>query len=170
MKKNNIISKLGFFFLFFSFLLFSACEKDNRDYVPYVEVDIVLDLQIDLSGLGNLDAATITPNSLGLGELSFSSPSIPSINLGQAVFGNGIIIYRISQYEFAAYDITCTYRADIDYCSLDMGTNWLIPKCPCCDAEFNLLLEGAPPISGPAALPLQKYNTFIRNDKLYIKN
>jgi len=77
MKKNNIISKLGFFFLFSSILVFTSCKNDNRDYVPYVEVDIVLDLQIDLAGLGNLDAATITPNSIGLGELSFSSPRLP---------------------------------------------------------------------------------------------
>ena len=170
MQKNNIIPKLGFFFLILSFLLVPSCEKDNRVYVPYVDVDLVLDLQIDLSGLGILEAATITPNSLGLGVLSFSSPHLPSINIGQAVYGNGIILYRISQYEFAAYDITCTYRADIDYCALDMGTNWLIPKCPCCDSEFNLLLEGAPPISGPAAMPLKEYNTFIRNNQLYIKN
>ena len=85
MRKNNIISKLGFFFLIILFLCFQGCENDNRDYVPFVEVDLVLDLQIDLAGLGNLDAATITPNSLGLAELSFSSPNLPSINLGQAV-------------------------------------------------------------------------------------
>ena len=135
-----------------------------------MDVDLVLDLQIDLSGLGVLEAATITPNSLGLGEIRFSSPHLPTINIGQAVYGNGLILYRISQNEFAAYDITCTYRADIDYCALEMGTNWLIPKCPCCNSEFNLLLDGAPPISGPAALPLMKYTTFIRNNQLYIKN
>ena len=167
---NLFISKLGFFFLILFFLSFSSCKNDNRDYVPYVDVDLVLDLQIDLSGLGVLEAATITPNSLGLGEIRFASPHLPAINIGQAVYGNGLILYRISQYEFAAYDITCTYRADIDYCALEMGTNWLIPKCPCCDSEFNLLLDDAPPISGPAVLPLQKYNTFIRNNQLYIKN
>jgi len=170
MQKNNPVSKLGFFFLFLAFLGFSACEKDNRDNVPYVEVDLILDLQTDLAALGNLDAATVTPNSLGLARLNFSSSNVRPIDLGQAVYGNGLIIYRISQYEFAAYDITCTYRADIDYCALEMGTNWLVPGCPCCDSEFNLLLEGAPPISGPAALGLKQYNTFVRNNRLYIKN
>jgi hypothetical protein len=170
MKENNMISKLGFFFVILPILFFPSCENDNRDVVPFVKVDIVLDLQIDLSGLGNLEVATITPNSLGLGRLTFSSPHIKPIDLGQAVYGNGIILYREDTYVFHAYDITCTYRADIDYCALEMGDNWYYPTCPCCESVFNLLLEGAPPIKEPAALPLQQYNTFIRNNQLYIKN
>jgi Rieske Fe-S protein len=82
---------------------------------------------------------------------------------------NGLIIYRIGIDEFAVYDITCTFKASTDFCALEMDDTWLIPKCPCCGSEFNILLE-ASPVSGPAASALKQYYTFIRNNQLYIKN
>ena len=164
-------SKITLFFLIVvAELIIGSCKNDNRDYVPYVPVDLTLDLQADLAHLGNLDVAIVTPGTTGLGVLQFSNPKLNPIYTGQAVHGNGIIIYRLSVTEFFAYDITCTFNAEVDYCPLEMGDNWLLPECPCCESKFNLLLEGAPRISGPAALPLQQYNTFIRNNRLYIKN
>jgi len=169
MRSIKYNSKLGLFFFIFIFIVIESCKDNKHDYVPYVTVNLILDLQTDLSYLGVSEAATITPNNSGFGVIRFSSPKIPEINLGQEVYGNGLIIYRIDLNEFAVYDITCTFKADIDYCALEMDNTWLVPKCPCCNSEFNILLE-ATPISGPAALPLKPYTTFIRNNQLFIKN
>ncbi len=169
MKTINDYSKLGFFFLIFIITATESCNDNDHDYVPYVTVNLVLDLQTDLSYLGVSETATITPNEQGFGIIHFASSKLPEITLGQQVYGNGLIIYRIDLNEFAVYDITCTYRANTDYCALEMDETWLVPKCPCCDSEFNIPLD-ATPVSGPAALPLKSYNTFIRNNQLYIKN
>jgi hypothetical protein len=169
MRTIQYISKLGLFFLIFIITGTESCRDDKNDWVPYVLVNLVLDLQTDLSYLGVSETAIILPNDNGFGVLHFASPKNPEITLGQAVYGNGLIIYRIDINEFAVYDITCTFKASSDYCALEMDDTWLVPKCPCCESEFNILLE-ASPISGPAALPLKPYTTFIRNNQLFIKN
>ncbi|KPK88076.1 MAG: hypothetical protein AMS27_00560 [Bacteroides sp. SM23_62_1] len=169
MKTKQYIPKLGLFFLIFIIPGVESCKDNNKDYVPYVPVNLVLDLQTDLSYLGVGETAIITPNEYGFGVLHFASPKYPEITLGQEVYGNGLIVYRFDINEFVTYDITCTFNATTDYCALDMDDTWLIPKCPCCQSEFNILLE-ASPVSGPAALPLKAYTTFIRNNQLYIKN
>ena len=162
-------SKLFLFSLIIAFVLIVSCKDTNKDYVPYVPVDIVLDLQADLSHLGVGEAATITPDQQGFGVFRFSASNLPVISLGQPLLGNGLILYRIGTTEFSAFDITCTFNAAADYCALEMDDTWLIPECPCCSSEFNILLE-ASPVSGPAVLPLKQYSTFVRNNQLFIKN
>jgi Rieske Fe-S protein len=166
---KTILSKLFLFSLILAFVLNESCKDTNKDSVPYITVDIVLDLQADLSHLGVGQSATITPNEQSFGVLRFSSSKFPEISLGQQVLGNGLILYRMGTTEFTVYDITCTYNATIDYCALEMDDTWLVPKCPCCGSEFNLLLE-ASPVSGPAALPLKQYSAFVRNNQLFIRN
>jgi hypothetical protein len=166
---NTNLSKLFLFLLIIAFVLIVSCKDINKDNVPYVPVDIVLDLQADLSNLGVGESAILTPDALNFGVLRFSSSKLPVISLGQQVLGNGLILYRIGTTDFAAYDITCTFNATIDYCTLEMDDTWLVPKCPCCRSEFNMLLE-ASPISGPASLPLKQYSTFVRNNQLFIRN
>ncbi len=103
------ISKLG---LFFGILIISSiltgCTKDNGDEVPYVYLNLNLDLSTDLSQLGVMETATITPDKNGLGVIRFSHPDYPeiSLGLGQILNGNGLIIYRRDIYEYAVYDIT----------------------------------------------------------------
>lgn len=169
MKKIQYISKLGLFFLLFTIAGTESCRDDKNDYIPYVPVNLILDLQTDLSYLGVSESATIIRNEYGFGVLHFASPKYPQITLGQEVYGNGLILYRKDLNEYVVYDITCTFKASTDYCALEMDDTWLVPKCPCCQSEFNLLLD-ASPISGPAALPLKQYTTFIRNNQLFIKN
>ncbi len=166
---NSVLSKLFLFLLILTFILSQSCKDNINDDVPYVSIDIVLDLQADLSYVGVSETAILTPDPQGSGVLSFSSSKYSPITLGQFIQGNGLIIYRLAIDEFVVYDITCTYKASTDYCALEMDDTWLIPKCPCCGSEFNILLEGSP-VSGPAALALKQYSSFIRNNQLYIKN
>lgn len=166
---NSVRSKLFLFLLIITFILSESCNDNINDGVPYVSIDIVLDLQADLSYVGVGETAILTPDTQGSVILSFSSSKYSPITLGQFMQGNGLIIYRQAVDEFAVYDITCTYKASTDYCALEMDDTWLIPKCPCCGSEFNILLE-ASPVSGPAAVSLKQYSCFIRNNQLYIKN
>jgi len=166
---NSVRSKLFLFLLIITFIQIESCKDNINDDVPYVSIDIVLDLQADLSYIGVGETAILTPDPQGSGILSFSSSKYSPITLGQFIQGNGLIIYRQAIDEFAIYDITCTYKASTDYCALEMDETWLIPECPCCGSEFNILLEGSP-VSGPAAQALKQYSCFIRNNQLFIKN
>ncbi len=170
MKERTFFSKLGLFFLLLAFLVnFLSCKKDNQDVVPYVPVNLILDLQTDLAHLGVGETATITRNNQGFGVIRFTSPNYPSISLGQEVYGNGLILYRISIYEFAVYDKTCTFRASTDNCAVEMDDTGLIPECPCCHSQFIIPLDGSVK-QGPAALPLKAYPSFVRNNQLIISN
>lgn len=153
---NSVHSKLFLFLLIIMFIISESCKDNINDDVPYFSIDIVLDLQADLSYVGVGETAILTPDPQGSGILSFSSSKYSPITLGQFIQGNGLIIYRQAVDEFAVYDITCTYKASTDYCALEMDDTWLIPECPCCGSEFNILLEGSP-VSGPAALALKQY-------------
>jgi len=146
-----------------------SCRNENQDVVPYVPVNLILDIQNDLAHLGVGETATIVKDEQGFGVISYTHPDYPQIRLGQQVFGNGLILYRIAQYEFAVYDKTCTYRASDDYCAVEMDDTGLIPQCPCCQSKFAIPIDGAI-ANGPAAVPLKAYHSFIDNYSLYLSN
>jgi hypothetical protein len=159
--------------LFFIILLFMAgnpsCHEENQEAVPYVPVDLILDIQTDLGHLGVGETALIIPDEQGYGVLSFSAPNYPVIRLGQQVYGHGLILYRAALYEFMAFDRTCTYRASTDYCAVEMDETGLVPECPCCNSQFMIPLEGAVN-RGPAVMPLKTYNSYVNNNQLFISN
>ena len=128
MRKYVTISKLGLFFgILATAISFTACVKDNKDVVPYAHIDLILDLSTDLSHLGPQETATVTPLPNGIGGvIRFSHPQYPEIPLGagQILQGNGVIIYRSDVYEYEVYDITCTFQAQTDYCSLDRNDDF----------------------------------------------
>ena len=167
---QRFITKLGLFFILTLLIPGNySCHNDNHDVVPYIPVNLILDIQTDLGHLGVGECATIVPDEQGFGTISFTHPSYPEIRLGQQVYGNGLILYRMAQYEFAVYDKTCTYRASTDYCALEMDETGLIPRCPCCGSEFAIPIDGAI-ASGPAVLPLKAYSAYINSYQLYISN
>ena len=170
MKNKTDVAKLILFFLLLSITaIYPSCKKDNQDVVPYVPVNLALELQTDLAHLGVGETATITPDNRGFGVIRFTSPDYPVITLGQEVHGHGIILYRESMYDFAAYDKTCTFCANTDYCAVEMDDTGLIPECPCCQSQFIIPMDGAVN-QGPAALPLKAYPAFVRNNQLFISN
>ena len=137
-------SKLKLFLLFFiASLLLISCEKNN-DIIPYVPVNIYISIDPDLANLGVGGSAVYT------GGL------------------NGILIYRKSVYEFAAYERTCTYRPS-DNCAIEIDETGLIPECPCCGSKFILTNEGSV-LEGPAVFPLKQYQTTVTGNILHIHN
>lgn len=170
MRCFELITKVGFFFIIFLLIAGNhSCRNDNQDVVPYVPVNLILDIQTDLGHLGVGETAIIVPGEEGYGILSFSAPDYPVIRLGQEVSGNGLILYREAQYEFMAFDRTCTFQASIDYCAVEMDDTGLVPGCPCCQSQFIIPLEGAVK-QGPAVLPLKAYRTYINGYQLFISN
>jgi len=170
MRCADQIPKLGLFFIFLLIIALNhSCNDDNQDAVPYVPVNIVLDIQADLGHLGVGETATILPDENGYGILSFSAPGYPLITLGQKVSGNGLILYREALYEFIVFDCTCTYKASTDYCAVGMDDTGLIPECPCCHSQFVIPLDGAVR-KGPAALPLKEYLASVNGNQLFISN
>lgn len=172
MKHFNFNPKLGLFFLITAIFLIWSCEKDNRDRVPYVYINLSLDLNNELALLGVSETLTITPDRNGNAVIRYGNPDYPSITLGpgQIVNGNGIIIYRAALYQYETYDITCTYRASTDYCRLERSGDFEgLYECPCCGSKF-LVNSGAYVFEGPAAMPLKSYRTIIDGNRLRINN
>jgi len=166
------ISKLGLFFVFTASLAFLGCKRENHDVVPYVFIRLSLDLSNEMALLGVSETATIIPDNNGNGVLSFSNPDYPQITLGpsQIINGNGIIIYRAALSEYEAYDLTCTFRAQTEYCRLDRSPTFDgLYVCPCCDSKF-LVNSGAYVFEGPAALPLKQYLAILNGNQLIINN
>ena len=146
-KYQNIfhskLIKIFLTFLFFSF--FFSCDT-SQDNIPYIYVDIYIDLNkpefFELNAIGNY--VYITGGY------------------------QGIIVYRSSLDEFFAYERTCSY--DID-CRVDVDekTGYMIDTC--CGSEFSLSMDGVV-AKGPATLPLRKYKAiyYPNNKTLRITN
>ncbi len=81
---------------------------------------------------------------------------------------NGIVIYRISETDFAAYDRTCTYQVE-ENCQVSVdNTGVFAVDSVCCSSEF-LLLDGSV-TNGPATYPLKPYNTSFDGTYLRVFN
>ncbi len=163
--------KLKLFAIILLMILPSSCKDDRRDYVPYVKVRLDLGLYTDLANLGIGMAAMIEPieNNLA-GRMSFPGTQLQDVRISQPVYGNGLYIYRAGEFEYWAFDRTCTFNALTDYCAtlLDEKTG-LLPYCPCCSSVFVLPSYGDVQ-KGPAALPLQQYETTVGSGRLLIRN
>jgi nitrite reductase/ring-hydroxylating ferredoxin subunit len=78
---------------------------------------------------------------------------------------HGIIIYRVSQDQFNAYDRTCTYNnAGI----VQVEKSSLIAIDSSCGSTFTLLSGAAQ--HGPATLPLKQYQTSFDGTTLTVSN
>ena len=81
---------------------------------------------------------------------------------------NGVLIYRVSQDEFVAYDRTCTFSV-ADNCQIITDETGLFASDTiCCQSKF-LLLDGSI-TDGPATYPLKKYRTTFDGTYLHVFN
>lgn len=139
------ISKLKkVFIISLIFITFVGCD-DNDEWIPNVRVNLWLDLNTQLATLGLLQARIIQ---------------------GEGV--NGLIIFRLQDREFNAFDRTCPYRPS-DNCKVEFVEEELSARCPCCESEFELFFNGAVK-KGPAKRPLKQYRTSIVGSQLNIFN
>ncbi len=123
---------------------FSSCTKDEQHPVPIVPVEFRI----------NLEFQNIELNSIG----------------GWAYYTGGfrgIVIYRVSQDEFTAFDRACPYHP-YEECGRITVEEPPLAECKCCESTF-LLLDGSP-VSGPARHPLRQYRTVFDDPFLYVGN
>ena len=140
--KNSLL------FVFVSFLFFISCSKNgnNNSNIPYVPV--------------NIDIYPANPQYINL-----------NVDGGWVYLtggSRGIIVYRLAQGEYYAYDRHCTYQP-LDACGkVKMDTDNITLVDTCCGSKF-IVVDGSV-INGPAGLPLQRYQTYYDGTTLHITN
>jgi hypothetical protein len=129
-------------------LLLVQCKKDEEpNGIPYVEVNFTININdpehIKLTTIGNWEYVT-----------------------GGS---RGIIIYRLSSEEFAAFDRHCTYDPTQVCSQLDVDATGLrLNDYDCCGSEFSVV--NGTVLKGPAGLPMKRYATLFDGTTLIVTN
>lgn len=153
--KNNFLLKTYYqiskYFLFFILIAlpFIACnDKDGYADIPYAYINIY-----------------IYPNSTQYNELNTVSGWV---YLRGNSPSRGIIVYRLSQDEFMAYERTCPYdpKEEDAIVAVESSSSTAIDSL--CGSRY-ILTDGSP-FSGPARLPLKQYHTYYNGETLHIYN
>ena len=132
-------------------LLFQGCDKDREHPVPYVRVTVsfnVLHHNLSAPGL----SAQFSRHDLG----------------GSAGY-QGIIVYRLSNDEFRAYDRACPCNPHNCIVSIEED-NPVLAFAPECESRF-ILTDGSV-VEGPSRFPLREYRTSFdpHTNRLMISN
>jgi nitrite reductase/ring-hydroxylating ferredoxin subunit len=79
----------------------------------------------------------------------------------------GIIIYRLSESTYIAYDKNCSYHPYDEACStVEVDLSRLFLKDACCGSSFNF--SDGRVTGGPASRPLIRYRTELTGSVLHI--
>lgn len=146
-----------------------SCEDSKYEQVPYVPVDIEINLYPNLQSLGIGQTAQILPDENNNGYVKIGDDRGTIIPLTSKVFGNGIILYRYDTEVFYAYDRTCTFQPSKNCAIVPDKSGWL-PSCPCCESQFIVTYNGAPTDNSKALLPLKPYFVRVSRGLLHISN
>ena len=136
----------NWFYILLIFTFFISCSKEENANIPLVTVNITIHVN----------------------DPAFNVISVPSswtyVNGGS----RGIIIYRVSNSEFKAYDRHCPYDATNSCALVSVDVSNITGLDDCCGSKF-LLTDGSV-TNGPANLPLKQYNTSFDGNVLRIFN
>ena len=80
----------------------------------------------------------------------------------------GILIYRISLDEFAAFERACPYDWQVSLARIEIDSSGTTLYCPSCKSEFNLI--NGIPYKGPSRYSLKQYQTNYDGNLLYVFN
>ncbi len=154
-------SKLNvFFIIIFLPVLALSCRKAKNDVIPTVYVDFYISLNDPL--FTNL----LTP-------LTYTYVSASTNNLGASAAGydyNGIIVFRLSEEEFYAYDRTCPYDYEVNKKSVKVNVvDDIFAVCPSCGSKFALSANGTP-ASGVSPYPLKNYRAGFNGQLVHVYN
>jgi nitrite reductase/ring-hydroxylating ferredoxin subunit len=141
--------KSKFVFRLFSALmmvvLLTTCRKEEQ-IVPNVAVNITLYIN---------DPQNVSLTSIG-GWLY--------VNGGN----RGVVVHRISQNQFVAFDRTCPYRPDETASQVSVDSSNVILEDRSCGSKF--LLSDGSAIQTPALVPLKAYTTAFDGNAIRIVN
>lgn len=143
-RKYNIIS-LVFVVLFIIGLW--SCDKDkNNNYVDIPNVYVNFYLQPD--GIDFLPSNTW--------------------KVYEYEGYRGVLIYRIDQFTFHAYEMTCPYDAAEECARVQVDASGILLIDSCCMSTYNIL-DGMP-AGGPSTLALKQYFTEYNGVQLHVYN
>ncbi len=133
--------------LYILILMFTitGCRKRNRDRVPDVPVNIVININ----------------------QPDFFNLMVPQGWVYITGGSRGIIVYRKSENEFIALERHSPYQPE-DNCAVTVDDDGSIITDPCSDSKW-LITDGSI-VQGPTAYPLQTYNTSFSDPILSITN
>jgi nitrite reductase/ring-hydroxylating ferredoxin subunit len=127
-------------------IIFSSCSKNDNSNIPLVPVNL----------------------NLHINDPAYINITVPGgwiyINGGS----RGIIVYRLSNDEFNAYDRHCTYDSSNSCALVSVDISNITGLDDCCGSKF-ILTDGSV-TQGPASLPLKQYNTSFNGSVLSIFN
>jgi Rieske Fe-S protein len=147
-QESNLLT---FCLLFLVAIIFNGCGDSESDVVPNVEVRV-----------NYINIYEPAYNSL----LSISGSAIvPNVGYGK----NGIIIFRVNEDEFKAYDCTCTNEIEAGCGVVKNEKNVAGAVCSCCGSEFELVIGGTV-TKGPAKYSLKEYHVYFNDPYLTIRN
>ena len=138
------MKKITLFFIIA--FIFNACGVPIHEKIPTVPVDITISLG---------DANYYKLNQYG-GHLYLTGGV------------SGIIVYRLNDYTFKAYDRACPYDWENPDSWLWVEDDGLMIYDSCCGSRFNIL-DGTV-VNGPANLPLKYYRATFDGMLLRIYN
>ena len=129
------------------FLATGSCTKQQpHDTIPNVAVDVYIDVNSTLY---------LQLNTVG-GWLYLTGGY------------KGILVYRVSEDEFVAYDRACPYDPLVQESRLQMDIGNLTVVDTVCKSKF-VILDGSI-VEGPATVPLKRYRTTFDGNILHIFN
>jgi nitrite reductase/ring-hydroxylating ferredoxin subunit len=88
-----------------------------------------------------------------------------SVNLTGGI--NGIILYRLNNDEFLAWERTCPY-VPTDNCKISIDESNVFCECPCCESKYNIMDGMA--YDGPSRYSLKSYQTYFDGLNIRIYN
>lgn len=131
---------------FLIILLFCACEDDNNSGIPLVDTNITISIN---------DPAYLKLKTIGGWEYITGG-------------SRGIIVYRLSNTEFKAYDRHCTFQPSSTCALVSVDPNNITASDNCCGSTFSLINGSV--TSPPALSPLKEYTTSFNGSVLRITN
>ena len=142
--KNNVRA-----FLLIAFIItiaFSCKKEEQATEIPYVYVNLILN-----------------PNGTQYIKLNV-------VNGWETVYGgyNGILIFRKSVNEFAAFERACPYDPLKEGAQVRVDQSGITCYCPVCGSKF-IMVDGTP-YEGPSHFSLKQYTTVYDGAMLYISN
>ncbi len=138
-------TKVSFFFGIALWLVSGVSCGERLESLPYVYVDLTVPFT---------DLATI---------------GVASYKIYPSAGVHGILLYRKSDVDYQAFDLTCMYKPRTEGCATAVDSTGFMSECPCCHSVFNLFNDGLPQ-KGPAQQPLHQYQVYYSGTFLHITN
>lgn len=146
MKSTVMVKRFALLSCTWLMLASISCKKENQSGVPYVPVDITINVNLPEHN------ALAVPG--GWENITGGS--------------RGILIYRSSTTDFVAFDRHCPYQSE-QLCAITMDSTYVTATdTECCNTTY-LVLDGSV-TQGVGTLPLHAYSTTFNGTLLRIYN